>query len=325
MVSAKTANVKQTLGRIMAIVFLMSTLVVVGIAAGVSAKSPAKGSGPAVFPSPEAAVEALATALKSGDETALLAIFGKAGKDLIASGDAVADRNAREQFLRMYETRHQLSSESDRMMALEVGQEHWPFPIPLVRKGQGWCFDTRLGKEEIINRRIGRNELNAVQVCHAYVDAQHQYAAKDRDGDGVLEYAQRVVSNTGQQDGLFWPEAEGREASPLGPLFARAQQEGYRSGPSNPTPTPYHGYYYRILKAQGKHAPGGVRDYAVKGNMIGGFALVAYPARYGGSGIMTFVVSHNGVVYQKNLGPKTHAALRAMTRFDPDPTWQKVP
>ena len=322
MLSVITTREKNTPSRIMVMVLLVSALTIIGTGGNACAKTPAKAVGPAAYPSPEAAVQALMEAVKTGNEKALLAIFGKEGKDLIASGDATADREGRKRFLQMYETKHQLSKESDRMMALEVGEENWPFPIPLVREGEVWRFDTRIGKEEILNRRIGKNEMNAVQVCLGYVDAQREYAAKDRDGDGVLEYAQQVVSSRGRQDGLFWPAEEGGEASPLGPLFAQAQKEGYRSKQGNPAP--YHGYYYRILKAQGKNAPGGALDYVIKGNMIGGFALVAYPAKYGASGIMTFVVSHGGVVHQKNLGPKTHAAVLAMQRFDPDGTWQKV-
>lgn len=322
MLSVITANIKKNLGQLVGIVVLTSVLALVGTAGDAYAKAPAKGAGPAMFPSPEAAVQALIEAVKNGDDKALLAIFGQEAKDLIASGDPTDDRRGRERFLQMYQTKHQLSKESDRMMALEVGEENWPFPVPLIREGDLWFFDARIGKEEVLNRRIGRNEMNAIQTCLAYVDAQHEYAAKDRDGDGVLEYAQQVVSSKGQRDGLFWPEEPGREASPLGPFFARAQQEGYRPGQGQPIP--YHGYFYKILKAQGKNAPGGSRDYVVKGNMIGGFALVAYPAKYGVSGIMTFMVNHEGVAYQKNLGPRTHAAVSAMQRFDPDGTWKKV-
>ena len=324
MFSIIKANVKNTLGRVLVMAVVVVALASVGTAGNAAAKTPEKAAGTRAFPSPEAAVQALIDALKNNDEKALLAIFGKEGKDLIASGDETADRKGRARFLELYETKHQLSKESDRMMALEVGEENWPFPIPLVREGELWRFDTLLGKEEILNRRIGRNETNAVQTCLAYVDAQREYAAKDRDGDGVLEYAQQVVSSKGRQDGLFWPAEEGRETSPLGPLFASAQEEGYGRKQGNQAASPYHGYYYRILKAQGKHAPGGARDYVIKGNMMGGFALVAYPARYGSTGIMTFMVSHDGVVYKKDLGPKTHAVAGAMQRFDPDRTWRKV-
>jgi len=316
--------VKHTPGRVLLIILVTFILMLVGAADQVAAKTIGKTAGTKVFPSPEAAVQALMEAVKNGDEKALLAIFGKEGKELIASGDAIADRKGRERFLQLYAAKHRLSRESDRMMALEVGEEQWPFPIPRVKEGEGWRFDTRIGKEEVLNRRIGRNEMSAIQTCLAYVDAQREYAARDRDGDGLLEYAQQLVSSKGRQDGLFWPAEEGREASPLGPLFAQAQEEGYRPRQGNAPPAPYHGYYYKMLKAQGKHAPGGARDYLVKGNLLGGFALVAYPARYGASGIMTFMVSHDGVVYQKNLGPGTPAAVRALQRFDPDKTWQKV-
>lgn len=325
MLSVLTANMKHTIGRMVVVAFVVSALTLVGTGGRSSAGTPDKSTGPKEFPSPEVAVQALVEAVQNRDERALLAIFGKEAKALIASGDEVADRKGRERFLQMYESKHQLYRESDRMMALEVGEEGWPFPIPLVKEGEVWRFDCRIGKEEVLNRRIGKNEMNAVQVCLAYVDAQREYAAKDRDGDGLLEYAQRVVSSKGQRDGLFWPAEEGQEASPLGPLFAQAQEEGYRPGRAAGAPSAYHGYFYRMLKAQGKSAPGGTRDYVVKGNMIGGFALVAYPARYGVSGVMTFMVSHNGEVYQKDLGPKTHASARAMQCFDPDGTWRKVP
>ncbi len=324
MLSIRQTDLKNTLGRILLMALVVFAPALVGTSGNAAAKAPEKAAGTKTFQSPEAAVQALIEALKINDDKALLAIFGKEGKELIASGDEIADRKGRMRFLELYETRHQLSTESDRMMALEVGEENWPFPIPLVREGEVWRFDTRLGREEILNRRIGRNEANAVQTCLAYVDAQREYAAKDRDGDGVLEYAQQLVSSRGRQDGLFWPAEEGRETSPLGPLFARAQEEGYGRKQGSPAASPYHGYYYRMLKAQGKHAPGGARDYVIKGNMMGGFALVAYPARYGSSGIMTFMVSHDGVVYKKDLGPRTRAAASAMQRFDPDQIWKKV-
>ena len=227
MLSIIQTDLKNTLGRILLMALVVFAPALVGTSGNAAAKAPEKAAGTKTFQSPEAAVQALIEALKINDDKALLAIFGKEGKELIASGDEIADRKGRTRFLELYETRHQLSTESDRMMALEVGEENWPFPIPLVREGEVWRFDTRLGREEILNRRIGRNEANAVQTCLAYVDAQREYAAKDRDGDGVLEYAQQLVSSRGRQDGLFWPAEEGRETSPLGPLFARAQEEGY--------------------------------------------------------------------------------------------------
>ena len=193
----------------------------------------------------------------------------------------------------------------------------------MVKQGESWRFDTRQGAQEIIDRRIGKNELSAIQVSLAYVDAQREYAARDQDGDGLLEYAQKFVSEPGKKDGLYWESREGEEPSPLGPFAAQARKEGYARKKAGDQPSPYHGYFYKILKAQGKNAPGGAYSYVVRGKMIGGFALVAYPASYGSSGIMTFIVNHDGVVYEKDLGKNTEASAQAMTSFDPDQTWRK--
>jgi hypothetical protein len=219
---------------------------------------------------------------------------------------------------------NKLVSENDKRVILHVGNEKWPFPLPVVKKGENWFFDTKAGKEEILNRRIGRNELNAIQVCLAYVDAQREYVLKDRDGDKLLEYAQKFISKEGGKDGLYWEAKEGEEQSPLGPLVAKAAKEGYTGKKSGNKPTPYHGYYYKILKVQGKNAPGGEYDYMVKGKMIGGFALVAYPAEYGNSGVMTFIVNQDGVVYEKDLGKDIEKIATAMKKFDPDKTWKNV-
>ena len=275
------------------------------------------------FKSPEEAVKACVDALKGNDEKELLAIFGPDGKEIISSGDEVADRTGRERFVKAYEEMNRLASESDKRVVLNVGNDDWPFPIPLVKVGENWYFDTKEGKEEILNRRIGRNELDVMQVCQAYVDAQREYALRDRDGEGLLEYAQKFRSEKGKKDGLYWEAKEGEEQSPLGSLMAKAVEKGYTVKQSGDKPTPYCGYYYRILKAQGKNAPGGAYNYVVKGKMIGGFALVAYPAEYGASGVMTFVVNHDGVVYQKNLGKETEKIASAMMKFDPDKTWKK--
>ena len=205
-----------------------------------------------------------------------------------------------------------------------VGKEDWPFPIPIVKDTSQWHFDSREGREEILARRIGRNELSAIQVCLGYVDAQREYAMKDWNGDGFLEYARKFKSDAGKKDGLYWETSEGDKESPLGLFFAAAGEQGYDIKQPNRKPSPYYGYYYRILTAQGEKAPGGAYDYMVKGKMIGGFALVAYPAQYGVSGIMTFVVNHNGIVYQKNLGEDTKKIAHAMKLFNPDGTWQQV-
>lgn len=226
--------------------------------------------------------------------------------------------------MKAYEEMNKLVKENDTKVVLHVGNGDWPFPVPVVKKGDDWLFDTMAGKEEILNRRVGRNELNAIQVCLAYVDAQREYVLKDRDGDKVLEYAQRINSKAGEKNGLYWVAKEGEPQSPLGSLVAKAATEGYSGERPVGRRTPYHGYYYRILKAQGKHAPGGEYDYMAKGKMIGGFGLVAYPAEYGNSGIMTFIVNQDGVVYQKNLGKETEKIAAAMKTFDPDDTWRNA-
>jgi hypothetical protein len=276
------------------------------------------------FKTPEEAMKGLWEALRSNDTKELLAIFGPAGKEIISSGDKVADKAESERFVKGYEEMNKLEKETDKKVILVVGKHEWPFPIPIVKKGETWVFDTKAGKEEMLNRRIGRNELNVIQVCLAMVDAQREYAMKDRDGDKLLEYAQKFASTKGKKDGLYWEVKEGEEQSPLGSLAARAVEEGYKKRKPGDNPVPYQGYFYRILKAQGKNAPGGAYDYVVTGQMIGGFALVAFPAEYGASGIMTFIVNHDGVVYQKDLGKETVKIARAMTKFDPDQTWEKV-
>lgn len=207
-------------------------------------------------------------------------------------------------------------------VVLVVGRDDFPFPIPIVPDGPTWRFDTAAGKEEILDRRIGRNELNTIQTCLAYVDAQREYYARDPDRNSLLQYAQKFASTPGKKDGLYWPTKPGEPPSPLGPLVARARGEGYAKRSEGPVA--YWGYYYRILTAQGKDAPGGAYDYLAHGRMIGGFGLVAFPAQYGVSGVMTFLVNQDGVVYQKDLGPKTEAIVRGIKQFNPDPTWEKV-
>jgi hypothetical protein len=273
------------------------------------------------FATPEEAVIAFIAALKSNDEKALLAIFGPDAKALISSGDPVGDRQRREAFLAAYERKSRLAPEGPGMV-LSVGEQEWPFAIPLVQAGVRWVFDTKAGKEEILNRRVGENELDTVQTLLAIADAQREYALKPRDKDQVRKYAEKFASDPGRQNGLYWSTAPGEEQSPLGALAAEAFAEGYRKGQKGPVP--YHGYYFRILKKQGKHAPGGAFDYVVQKRMIGGFAVAAYPAVYGSSGVMTFIVNHDGVVYQKDLGRETAKTATAMTSFDPDPSWKKV-
>jgi hypothetical protein len=272
------------------------------------------------FKSPEEAVSALVEAVKKGDTKELLYLFGPASRDLIFSGDKVADKAGRERFTAAYEERHKLVNEGDNKVILVVGANDWPMPIPLVKEGEAWLFNTKEGRDEILNRRIGKNELNTIEVCMAYVDAQREYALKDYDGNRVRDYAQRFASTPGKRDGLYWEAKEGAEQSPMGPLMAKAAREGYRRF----TLSPYHGYYYKILKAQGEHASGGAYSYVVHGDMMGGFALVAYPSEYGNSGIMTFVVNQDGIVYQKDLGKKTKKIAEAMTLYDPDETWKEL-
>ena len=275
------------------------------------------------FASAEDGVQAFIAAVKAGDLKAMLAVLGPAARPLITSGDPVADRRDREHLVREYEESHSLVMSGETKAVLQVGTDDWPFPIPLVKDKTYWRFDTPAGKEEILNRRIGRNELAVIEVCRAYVDAQREYYLRNPQGDALLHYAQQFASTKGERDGLYWLTEPGEEASPLGPLVANARGEGYRKGEVG-KPIPYHGYYYRILEAQGPDAPGGAYDYVVHGKMLGGFALVAYPASWGNSGVMTFIVNHDGVVYQKDLGPNTAALARAMTQFNPDNTWKPL-
>jgi hypothetical protein len=274
------------------------------------------------FPSAEEAVKAAVAAARGNNEKEMLAIFGPQSKEILYSGDAVADRQRREHFLAAYDERNRLANEGESVILI-VGKNDWPFPIPVVKKGNGWVFDTAKGKEEILNRRIGENELNTIQVMFAIVDAQREYALKDRDKNSLLEYAQKFVSDKGKRNGLYWEVKQGEPQSPLGPIMTQVRGEGYSGKPST-TPSPYHGYYFRILTAQGKDAAGGAFSYLVKGKMIGGFAVVAHPAEYGNSGVMTFIVNYEGKVFQKNLGANTTTIARNMKEYNPDSSWTEV-
>jgi hypothetical protein len=273
------------------------------------------------FKTPDEAASALASAAKAGDMKALATVLGPDGEDIVSSGDEVADAATREKFVAAYDARHRIAMEGDDKAIMVIGPDDFPVPIPLVRKGGEWRFDTAAGREEILFRRIGKNELDAIQACLAYVDAQNEYAEKDRTSAGVNAYAQRIVSRPGKKDGLYWPTSQGEDPSPLGEFVAQATAQGYRVGGGR---TPYHGYYFKILTRQGPAAPGGELDYVVRGNMIGGFALVAYPAEYRNSGVMTFLVSHAGTVFQKDLGPGTAKLAERMSSFNPDRAWQTV-
>ena len=269
------------------------------------------------FATPDQAVEALIAAVRKNDQRELLRILGPSGEKLIHSGDRVADRRARFRLTRAYDTAHRIQTEASNVATLIVGPEDWSLPIPVVKQGKLWHFDTEASAQKIIDRRVGRNELNVIEVCRAYVAAQREYAS----GDRLHEYARKFESTPGRHDGLYWETAQDAEQSPLGLLIASAQAEGYTSQERRGRLAPYHGYFYRILKSQGPHAPGGARNYLVDGHMTGGFALLAYPAKWGDSGIVTFTVNQDGIVFQKNLGPGTARLAREITQYDPDLSW----
>jgi hypothetical protein len=272
------------------------------------------------YDSPEVAVEGLLSAVRSGDPKMIIQVLGPEGREIASSGDPVADKAARERFISAYDEAHELK-QGDTRATLVIGKDDFPFPIPLVGSNGSWRFDTAAGLEEILDRRIGENEISAIEVLRSAVDAQREYSETDYDGNG-LQYARRLLSTEGTYDGLYWPTSEGEPESPLGPLVGYAQAQGYTAQQGRPTP--YHGYIFRVLTAQGPDAKGGARNYIVNGRMIGGFALVASPAEYGNSGVMTFIVNHDGVIYQRDLGPETPRVAVAMKAFDPDASWREV-
>jgi Skp family chaperone for outer membrane proteins len=286
-----------------------------------------------VFTSPENATKALTDAVKTKDQAALAALFGPDYASL-RSGDDVQENKELEVFAAALDKAAQLEKKSDARYTLNIGEDNWPFPIPLVQKDDQWRFDTEAGMEELLNRRIGENELTAISTCRAYALAQWEYFTEgDHDNDGVAEYAQHFFSAPGTRNGLYWDTAEGDKPSPMGALVAAARAEGYAAGQrpnsaastqATPQRHPYHGYYFRILRAQGPHAPGGKYNYIINGNMIGGYALIAYPDKWGSSGVMTFIVNQQGRVYQKNLGANTGKLAPAITQYDPDPSWKLV-
>lgn len=281
--------------------------------------APAKAQ--STFATPQEAAQALVDAASQNDSAAMLKLFGPEGKDIVDSGDASEDKRMRADFVTRAHAKLQIEPEPGNpdYATVVVGENEWPLPVPLVRKDSKWHFDAGQGRMQVLARRIGRNELTALEVCRGYVEAQMEYAAHDRDGDGNLNYAEKIISSPGKKDGLYW---EGQADNLVPKSFADAAATLLMA--AGKKPSPYHGYYFHILKAQGPDAPGGSMDYVVKGEMIGGFALVAWPAEYGVSGIKTFQVSHEGKVYEKDMGPMTSTLARATTRFNPDKTWGVV-
>jgi hypothetical protein len=278
-------------------------------------------NGQKTFSSPSQAVRALVDAARSGDPALLIPLLGPQAKDLISSGDPVADKQVLARFVKAYDEKHSFSVEAQGFEFLQVGQKNWPLPFPIVRDGQAWYFDSSHGEEEIIDRRIGRNELGAIAVCEGYVQAQIEYASKRHDGNSAGIYAQRFYSDPDKHNGLYWAVSKGEPESPMGPLVASAAAEGYSKQPTE-SAAPYHGYHYKILTAQGPEAMGGAKSYIVDGKLTGGFALIAYPAQYGSSGIMTFIVNQEGVIYQKDLGEQTATLASQIAAFNPDGEWQ---
>jgi hypothetical protein len=275
------------------------------------------------FASPDEAGDGLLVAAKSGDQNAVLAIFGPESKELVFSGDAVQDKNTVDAFVAAYGVMHRWRKMPDGGQILVVGADNFPFPIPLKKNAAGqWFFDTAAGKDEILARRIGRNELAVIDICGAMADAQAEYFSQVHDGGATKQYALKFISDTGKQNGLYWESPEGQPKSPLGPLAAFATDEGYSVKPDSHTP--FHGYNFHMLRRQGSHAPGGAKDYVVDGKMVGGFAFVAYPAEYGNSGVMTFIIDQDGILFQKDLGKTTTETATAMTEFDPGDGWSPV-
>ena len=274
-----------------------------------------------VFPSGTAAAKALVAAAHADDMNALSSILGGDAKEILSSGDPVADNNARENIVAKYNEMHRLGYDEKGRVILYLGADNWPFPIPLVKKGDGWVYDTAAGKRELLYRRVGRNELFTIDVLADLAEAQEEYASETID-DGGKHFAQKIQSDPGKRDGLYWTVSSGEEESPIGSLIADATAEGYKTGAA--AAIPFHGYYYRILTRQGKNAPGGAKDYLVDGKMTQGFAFIAYPATYRASGVMTFMINQDGVIVQKDLGTDTAKVANGITEYNPDATWDEV-
>ena len=295
--------------------------VVVLVIAAVALTACSKPGQQKTYSSPDAAVEALVKAAGSEDRNELLAVLGKEAEPLIDSGDPVQDKAGRDKFLAEYKESHGFDNSVEGETTLVIGEDKWPFPFPLVQNNGKWSFDGTEGAEEIIDRRVGENELATIQVCLAFVDAEREYYARNPEQDPLLHFAQKLISSDGKKDGLYWPTAEGEPPSPVGEAFAAARSEGYFQG-ETAKGEPYHGYIYRLLTKQGPHAKDGAYDYMVNGKLLGGFAVIAVPAEYGASGVMSFMVNHAGVVYSKDLGADSAKIAESIDSFDPDDSWK---
>jgi hypothetical protein len=295
----------------------------VAVIAGCAPKQPAVPADHRSFASAQEAVDAMVAALEAGDIAELKLLFGPGSDELVSSGDDVADANDRATFVESYRTRHELTPDGEGRMVLVIGEKDWPVPVPVVQRDGRWYLDGAEGEDEIIYRRVGGNELGAIKVCRGFVEAQNEYASEGRDGNPPGYFAAYLISDEGRQNGLYWPTEDDEPESPAGPFVAAAAGEGYRRAASG-EPTPYHGYYYRMLYAQGPNAPGGAIEYFEEGRLINGFALIAWPADYGVSGVKTFLVNQDGTVYEKDLGEDTAAVVTTIELFDPDSTWSTV-
>ena len=300
--------------------FAVLTFAIFSISVHPPAFAATNQSEPRVFRSPGSAAAALVEAARTDDLKEMTTILGPDAKEIISSGDPVADNNAREEFTRRYDQMHRLTYDDQGRVILYIGSENWPLPIPIVKRGDGWAFDSAAGEEEMLYQRVGKNELFTIDVLEELADAQLEYADRERDASGVAQYARTIFSSPGKKNGLYWAAKEGEPESPIGPLIADATAEGYQRDPSG-RPAPFHGYYYKVLTGQGADAPGGASDYTVDGKMTRGFAFLAYPADYRASGVMTFMIDKAGVVVEKDLGPDTEKLAPAITTFNPDSSW----
>lgn len=301
----------------------LCTLIIGAIFATVSVVSVASAREAKLFNTPKKAIQALYEAGRANDQKAIFEVLGDASKEWILSGDPVQDNEGLERFIKAFEEKKTIQRKDGETVLLVVGKDDFPFPIPIVQLDKGWSFDAELGKEEILNRRIGRNELHTIQTLRAILDAQNEYASVDRNSNGTLEYASKFRSIPGKKDGLYWPVEEGKEPSPLGSLVADSVREGYEKKSSGDVTLPYFGYHYRILKSQGANTSDGAFEYQVNGKMIGGFAVIAYPAKYGASGFKTFIVNHDGIVYEDDLGEGTLTEAEKINAFDLNEEWKK--